>query len=247
MNYRVLFLLAFIASFLIACASPSGPVKFYSGPPLPKDQLAIVVVPGPITVLSIDGQTVRSPSQESGTYELQLPPGHHLIAFRYYLYWGSNDSGMIVNSKITGVDAQFEAGKTYSLRYKVPRDANEAKDYLTDFKATLVDQSSSQEYSSYEIRDLKEVLAAKNLNQTTPSSSLASSTTASTPAQTTMSADAAVKEDPVKRLKFWWLMATQQQRHEFTEWMKSATESFAPTKAPDNSPPGTIKGVKIKP
>ena len=189
------------------------------------------------------------PSQETGSYEVQLTPGQHLIAFRYELYWGDNDSGKFVKSKEVGVDTVFEPGKTYELRYKVPRNASEAYNYFTDFTATLVDLSSGQQYSSYEIHDLDSMLAAKQKTTSEPAQAHVASTTTSAAAPAALTADTAVKEDPVKRLKFWWLMANPQQRQQFSEWMKSATESFAPApnKTPDTAPPGTINGVKIKP
>jgi uncharacterized protein YccT (UPF0319 family) len=247
MRYRALLLSIIAVSLLISC-SVTGPVRFYSGPPRPLDQLAIVKVPAAITVRSIDGQKVKSPSMETGTYELQLEPGHHLIAFRYYLNWVTGDSGMMVASKDVGVDTVFEAGKTYEIRYKVPRNADEAYDFMTSFDATLVDLSSGQQYNSYEIQNLDTILAAKRLGVNATASQVGVPAATTTPAPT-LSADAAVKEDPVKRLKFWWLMANEQQRKEFSQWMKTATESFAPapTQTPDNTPPGTINGVKIKP
>ena len=243
MKYRALLLPALSALLLMAC-SPTGPVRFYSGPPLPENKLAIVSVPGPITVRSIDGQEVKSPSQETGSYELHLQPGHHLIDFRYDLYWGTNDTGMMVTSKDTGVDAVFEAGKTYEIRYKVPSNADEAKNYLSDFHATLVDRSSGQVYSSYEIQNLDAVLAAKKMNEPAASTANTSTATQAAPIMPTSTADAAVKEDPVKRLKFWWLMANANERKQFKEWMKTATESFAPEAT---KPPAKVEEMKIKP
>lgn len=246
MKYRASILIVFSACLLMAC-SATGPVRFYQGPPLAKDKLAIVSVPGPITVLSIDGQKVRAPSQETGHYELQLEPGHHLIAFRYELYWGTNETGIMVKSKQIGVDTVFEAGKTYEIRYKVPRNSDEAYNYLTDFSATLLDRNSGQQISSYEIDNLDATLVAKKINANMPTSTQVANTAPAATSTSPITADTAVKEDPLKRLKFWWLMANESERKQFSEWMKTATESFAPAKAPDTTKPGTINGVKIKP
>lgn len=244
MKYRATLLLV-LSALLMAC-SATGPVRFYSGPPKQKDQLAIVEVPAAISVLSIDGKAVDSPSKESGSYEVQLEPGFHLIEFRYVLFWGTYESGKLVKSKNTGVDAVFEAGKTYAIRYKKPQDADEAEDFFNDFKANLVDLSSGKQYSSYEIKDLEATLAAHQAKMQAASQAPAvtTGTGSSLP-----NAETATNADPLKRLKFWWLMANQQERKEFTQWMKTANESFAPAskKAPDAAPPGTINGVKIKP
>lgn len=246
MKYRAPLLL--VLSVLLAACSATGPVRFYSGPPQPKDKLAIVNVPAAITVLSIDGQEVDSPSKTSGSYEVQLQPGYHLIEFRYELYWGDSVTGMLVKSKDTGVDTVFEAGKTYALRYQKPQGANQAYKFLDDFPATLVDLSSGKQYSSYVIKNLEATLIAqkakaKSAGQT-PAASMTSATTAAMP-----NAETAANADPVKRLKFWWLMANKQQRKQFTDWMRSANESFAPSnnQTPTTAPPGTINGVKMKP
>lgn len=246
MKYRATLLLVLSAS-LIAC-SATGPVRFYSGPPKAKDKLAIVEVPAAINVLSIDGKEVDSPSKDSGSYEVQLEPGHHLIEFRYELFWGTFESGKLVKSKHTGVDAVFKAGDTYAIRYKKPQDADEAADFFSDFHATLVDLSTGKQYSSYEIKDLAAMLATQQAR--TNSSTAAQATTTASAASAMPNAETATKADPVKRLKFWWLMANEQQRKQFTDWMKTATENFAPSSdkaAPENAPPGTINGVKIKP
>lgn len=245
MKYRAPLLL--VLSVLLAACSATGPVRFYSGPPQPKDKLAIIKVPAAITVLSIDGQEVDSPSKISGSYDVQLKPGHHLIEFRYELYWGNNDTGMLIKSKDTGVDAVFEAGKTYAIRYKKPQNADQASNFLTDFPATLVDLSNGKQYSSYVIKNLDEVLAAKKAEANT--SNQAPATTASP----MPNAETAANADPVKRLKFWWLMANAQQRKQFMGWMKTATESFAPstdkpsTQTTPPPPADTINGVKLKP
>jgi len=238
----------FMALFLAAC-SATGPVRFYQGPPKPQDQLAIVIVPAALNVLSIDGEPVDSPSQETGTYQLELLPGHHLIAFRYELYWGTNVSGKLVKSKEVAVDAIFNAGSIYRMHFKEPQTIDEAYDFYSHFSATLTNDQSGQSFASYEIENLGAVLAAKGIAK--GQSPAAQRTVVAKPGSTvtTNPADKVVNQDPVKRLKFWWLMANEQQRKQFTEWMKGAGESFAPTdkNTPDHSPPGTINGVDLKP
>jgi uncharacterized protein YccT (UPF0319 family) len=231
MKIRSLLLIALNISLVTAC-SATGPVKFYSGTTPPRDQLAIVTVPAPITVLSIDGKEVDAPSQEEGTYEVQLEPGPHFIAFRYELYWGTNEHGMLIKSPQVAVDTNFIAGHSYELRYKVPGDADEAENYLTKFEANLVDRDNGQQYASYPAKDINQIIASRKLHPPQPSTS------------TAMSADAVMKQDPIKRLKFWWLMANEQERKQFTDWMKTATESFAPEASKPAQP---VQEIKIKP
>ncbi|MEJ2392680.1 MAG: DUF2057 family protein [Gammaproteobacteria bacterium] len=254
MKYRAILLL-FLSASLMAC-SATGPVRFYSGPQKPKNELAIITVPAALTVDSIDGKPVDAPSKESGTYEVQLEPGFHLIDFRYVLYWGSLDSGMLVKSKPTGVDTVFKAGHHYTIRYKKPEDASQAQDFLTDFNAQLVDLDTGETHDSYVVSDVNAALAKARATHETQKP--ANSHAASAETQTAMpDAKTATTGNPVKHLKFWWLMANPQQRKQFMDWMKSASESFAPgadtgtTTAPaDKTPPpaaDTINGVKLKP
>ena len=158
---------------------------------------------------------------------------------------------MMVKSNDVGVDAVFEAGKTYAIRYKEPGTFEEAKNYFTDFSATLIDLGNGKEYSSYKIENLPSILAAKQINAGTGSTTGTNMAPAvvvpAAAAMSTTTADAAVKEDPVKRLKFWWLMANENERKQFSAWMKTATESFAPepAKTPATSKPE--EEMKIKP
>jgi len=246
MYLRNIFIIA-LGSLLLAC-SATGPVRNFTGPARSNQDVAIVTVPAAITVRSIDGKPVDAPSKETGVYEVRLTPGLHIIAFRYELYWGDNDSGRLIKSHELGVDTTFEAGKNYALQYKAPHSFSEAEDLETDFSVKLVDLSSNQKYDSYEIENLNATVAAKLANKGKPATAPANQTVPAASA-TALSADAAVKEDPVKRLKFWWLMANPQQRKDFSDWMKTATENFAPsdTKVPDTAPSDTINGVKLKP
>jgi len=248
MKYRGLIPASLLAIFMSACSAP-GTLRFYQGPPKSPEQLAIVIVPAAITIRSIDGKSVDSPSKETGTYQVELPPGHHLIAFRYEYFWGSNESGRMVKSDQTGVDAVFNAGSTYTLTYKEPQSMDEAYDLTRHFSVTLVDNQTGQSYASYNIDNLDSILAAKGMlsGQTQATQTVKSTPTEA--ANMSDQADKAVSQDPVKRLKFWWLMSNDKQRKEFIDWMKGAKESFAPApdKSQKNYPPDTINGVELKP
>lgn len=220
MNFKAMLFLLAGSALLQACA-PTGPVQFYEGAPRPTSEIAKVMVPGPLTVESIDGRKVDVPSQDEGFYELQLPPGKHIIAFKYLRFWGSGDAGSMIRSDLAAVDSTFEAGKVYELTYNKPRDEEQASALASDFSATLVDRSSGQKTASFTVANLDAALLARKSQQ--PATPVPTKATA---AAAMPSADQAVQEDPVKRLKFWWLMANEKQRNEFSEWMKSATPSF---------------------
>ncbi|MFP4610613.1 MAG: DUF2057 family protein, partial [Thiohalophilus sp.] len=205
-----------LATLLLAACAPTGPVKFYSGADKPAHEIATVKVPGPITVTRIDDRDVRVPSQEEGFYELHLPPGQHTLTFKYELYWGAASDGMLVKSKPTRIQAGLSADRVYELRYDEPADEDEAFSMASDFQARLVERDSgitvaataSDEHPSG-FTNVDPVV------RDTPTTTAPSAASDSLP-----DADQAVKEDAVKRLKFWWLMADEAEREAFHKWMQ---------------------------
>ena len=216
MSLRPFFLILFLM-FISACA-PSGPVKFYDGATRSPGEIARVRVPGPITVLEIDGRKINSPSQEEGFYELHLPPGNHRITFKYELYWGSADSGLMIKSDPSEVSYDFAAGKVYELVYQKPTSEDEAFTMASDFQATLVESDGGARIASHspDQRPLPVVSSA-------PTPSAAQTPVVASPLP---NANQAVSEDAVKRLKFWWLMAGEKEREEFRKWMQNEMPSF---------------------
>lgn len=223
MNWRTLTSLLLTTVLLAACA-PTGPVKFYNGPEKPLSEIARVRVPGPITTLAIDGRDIRAPSKESGFYELHLSPGRHTLTFKYELYWGAADAGMLIKSSPTELQAHFKAGQVYELRYDKPESEDEAFTMASDFQATLVERDSGRRIAATPSDEYPSGI--------TNAEAVVPNTPATTPAQTSSSlpsADQATNEDAVKRLKFWWLMADEKEREEFRKWMQQNMPSFGTT------------------
>jgi len=218
MNWRTLTSLLLATLLLTACA-PTGPVKFYSGADKPKSEIALVRVPGPITITRIDGREVRVPSQEEGFYELHLLPGRHTLTFKYELYWGAADAGMLLKSKPTTIQAEFRTDRVYELRYDEPRNESEAFSLASDFQATLVEADSG-------------IRVAATASDEYPSGfTNAEPVVRDTPVPTPVggalpTADQAANEDAVKRLKFWWLMADEAEREAFRKWMQQEMPNF---------------------
>lgn len=220
-------LLAFLTFTSVTACAPSGPIKFYDNAALTQKDLAIVVIPGPITMHSIDGKVVKSPSSETQSYEVHLPPGHHYLVFKYELFWGDMTAGLLIKSKLTGVDTDFVAGRTYDLKYKIPSTESEAFQFTKEFNVTLVDRTSDQQVSSYRIDDIDGFIKSKMASTAAP---------AATPA---------VKQNAVKQLEYWWLLANAEERQEFTSWMKTATETFTPPQDAEAAVKGdTVKQLK---
>lgn len=217
MYWRPFILILFIA-LLSACA-PKGPVKFYEGATKPPSEIARVKVPGPITTLEIDGREINSPSQQKGFYELHLMPGYHRITFKYELYWEFEtvDGGALYKSAPRELAYNFAAGKVYELVFKNPTSEYEALTMVGDFQATLADADGTKLVVSYD--------PDKPPVETAATRELAANQTPVV-ANPMPSAEQASHEDAVKRLKFWWLMASEKEREEFRQWMQTDMPNF---------------------
>ncbi|MDZ7661798.1 DUF2057 family protein [Thiohalophilus sp.] len=224
MNWRTLTALL-LATLLLAACAPTGPVKFYSGTDKPKHEIATVRVPGPITVTRIDGREVRVPSQEEGFYALHLLPGRHTLTFKYELYWGAADAGMLLKSKPTTIQAEFSADRVYELRYDEPRNESEAFSLASDFQATLVEAGSGRRVAATASDEYPSGFTnAEPVVRETPASTPSAQSGGSLP-----TASQAVNEDAVKRLKFWWLMADEAEREAFRKWIQQDMPNFGGT------------------
>ena len=226
MKFQHRLILLFVFLVLQACSTVEGPVHFYSGSPRADTETARLKVPAPITVVAIDGREVEVPSKEEGFYEIYLLPGVHRVDFKYELSWGDNVSGMLVKSDVVGVESQFFTGKHYELSYPVPTDQEEAYTMARKFSAQLLETETGRQVGSRPVAELNEF-------RTKTSFALSDEAVSPAPAPvptpkkdvvtapTGITADTAVHEDAVKRLKFWWLMANEEEQAQFKKWMQS--------------------------
>ena len=241
MKIQSMCLLLFALVGLQACSSVEGPVHFYSGQARSNSETARLNVPAPLTVVKIDGREVEVPSKNEGFYEIYLLPGVHRIDFKYELSWGDEVSGMLVKSEVVGVESQFFAGKLYELTYPVPTELEEAYGMTRDFKAQLQEKDTGRQIASRPTTELNEFRSkspvAKSMSDTTqlkakplPTVETFGATTtkninAAVQVPTDIKADTVVREDAVKRLKFWWLIANEEERNLFKKWMKSVEDT----------------------
>ena len=225
------FFILFLLIWLQACTSVSGPVHFYPGDPRNTSEIARLSAPSTIVVTKIDGKEVEVPFVDGGFYEIHLLPGVHRINFMYEQYWGGNLDSMLIKSDVVGVESEFFSGMNYEFTYPVPRGVDEASEMSSQFKAKLLETNTGRQIESRsiaELNDLNKPGSATSNNAVTiqpgvnPVPMAASTGSVMVPAG--ISADASVTEDAVKRMKFWWLMADEEERESFKQWMKSAEQ-----------------------
>lgn len=218
------FILVLLFILLQGCNSVTGPVHFYSGQALPDTDTAHLEVPAAITVTSIDGKKVKVPSKEEGFYDIYLLPGLHRIEFKYELVWGDNTSDMLIRSDVVGIETRFYAGKSYELVYRVPSDEDEAYELAVtnEFKADLLEKDTGRKVASRSISKLNQFrLPVDNVPQVPAINPQAKPATGGVTTPKGVDANTASREDAVKRLKFWWLMANEDEKKQFRKWMES--------------------------
>jgi uncharacterized protein YccT (UPF0319 family) len=117
-----------------------------------------------------------------------------------------------VESEDYAVRAELKPGHSYVMQYQAPKSKTEAFRFTRSMKITLVDEQDGTQFA---------ILPANHpglyqLATTPPAAPAAAASSLAQQEQNVM------QEDPLKRLKFWWLMAEEKDRQAFLEWMKSA-------------------------
>ena len=241
MKYISAFLFGIIPFILNACTT-TGPIQSYSGPSMPHEQIARIMVPGAISLDSIDGKEFSSPPEQNKPYEIQVLAGRHILVFKYMVAWGSSVSGTVITSNLAAFDETFEAGKSYQLSYKIPGDEYEAIRLSSQFRPELTGTNSPEKFLSRIIKNRDAIKVSVMELNTQPD--LMSGISAKKPVvdinkvnagikattqQPLPDVETAARENPVKRLKFWWLLSNEAERAEFKQWMNSVQETFTNT------------------
>lgn len=210
--------LAVLALLAGGCSTVKGPVRGYSGPERPDQAVARVSVPTDLEVRSIDGKEVKLPYAAGETYQVRLLPGRHRLRLVYKHLWG-NASGVMVTSRPMDLEFDARAGAVYRVGFPEPRSEDDASVYAAAPKAWLIDSASGARVESSEVQGvgiLRGVLSAVPVGA--PPSSPAPSTHAGA-----VGADAeqqVMNADPAARLRFWWKLASPEQRRQFLDWTR---------------------------
>lgn len=228
-----------------ACASPVKPVQVYPGPARPDSEVAKVLVPPELEILTVDGEDIEVPFADISDYELRLLPGSHELVMVYQKLWNDEATGKLVVSDAVGVQLDAKAASSYQLEYERPRNMDAAEQSARDFKVTLVDPISGQRTESYFVesygpplnRALRNVFSRGEKTATRratpePDTAQASVTAGAASVSGPSDQDSAVaaeqviaEQDPLDRLKFWWKLADEQQKKAFRIWIVDGSPS----------------------
>ena len=208
-----------LGSTLLACSNMGVTTEkmyqLYTGPELPIEQVASVVVPVELNVIAVDGESVEGviPSIMGGAKRLALKPGYHQIVVKYdQLFDVTSDEHEVIQSKNYSLSADLQANHTYTVAFNAPKTLREAKEFAKDpqFKLTDGTQAVAEgvKFKSFTAIDgglLSNLKLGDSSNNPVNNTDAVPSTDAS---------------ESVQLMQFWWKKASVQEKQMFMEWLK---------------------------
>lgn len=191
------------------CATQSDPVRLYQGPARAPDAVATLSAPTAIELLALDSQEVKLRYGAGGDYRVQLLPGPHTLGVIYKEFWGTALNGGVVVSDVYFIKFDAERGARYQLAHDGPRDVTTASGHWDKPRIWLVDTAAGRRIDAYRTeKHIPAVVRAFDSGATDDDAQAALS-----------SEDALMRQDALKRLKFWWKLAGAQDRTMFGNWL----------------------------
>ena len=147
---RSLFVIA-LSCFLAACAQQSH-VQLYPGSPQPEEQVLTVIVPYELEVQSINGQHIAAANAMFGTNDkrLHLQPGAYQIN-AFYKNGFDIDGGLsheVVRGRTGVFSFEGKAGDLWQLDYERPQNVEQAREFKTEFKASVVNTRTGERHAA---------------------------------------------------------------------------------------------------
>ena len=143
---RSLFCIA-VTFLLTACAQQSH-VQLYPGSAKAEEQVLTVIVPYELEVQSINGQHIAAANAMFGTNDkrLHLQPGAYQIN-AFYKNGFDIDGGLsheVVRGRTGVFSFEGKAGDLWQLDYERPQNVEQAREFKTKFKASVVNVRSGE-------------------------------------------------------------------------------------------------------
>ena len=108
MLLRLLYV-ALAAYVMPALAGCRGTLSLYSGPQLPKERLAILMIPREVRCSAVDRRRIRPDNPA----RIELLPGTHSFRIQYF--------GKKLRTQLTELSCNLEPGHDYEIRYRMYR------------------------------------------------------------------------------------------------------------------------------
>ncbi len=145
------FLILLVLCFFISACSGNKPVKTYEGAALPDSEVAILMAPENINLLSVNGRPVTQYLLSNLETRYALKEGENLVVFQYKSIWGRAKADEQTGSRVDVAESapkevliKAEPGKQYTFIYPAASHFKEASALAADFSAQIVDQNNER-------------------------------------------------------------------------------------------------------
>ena len=210
----LIFLFTFL--FITGCASQKA-IKLYEADPASKNDIVTLTMPVEIDVVYVDGQRVNYLPGYQPQISYTLLPGNHLLGFKYQDMLtddeGNNES---INSRTVLIRFDAKAGQQYEINFTRPKTVEQALILEKTLKLTM----------SYQGNVITKSFPAPQ----SPSTSWFNSNSFNGNTMELFDEEALLAENdagepnqntaPAGHLKFWWKKASDEERADFTRWLK---------------------------
>lgn len=203
-------LLALALSFTVAgCASSLTRIDTWQGDPAEAANPAVLKAPGPIQMITVNGQDVTNFLISDLALDYGVLPGENEVVFTYKTIWARAGVVRDGESKVHTVESdrqriRFDAqpGAVYTFQFDKPKSRQEAEAMMADFSAAIVSESG-------EVAGRSELWYAKAVTEVTR-----------TPLAQPVDAGAKSVEagSSLERLKALWAEASEEEKRTFLRW-----------------------------
>lgn len=205
-----------LMSFLVACSTSNRLVKTYDGETLPSSQLATLIAPENIAIISVNGKDVPNYLLSDLNTKYALKPGFNHVVFNYESVWAkpgirANDGPASEKTESKPMFVSFDArlGEQYDFSFQDATKLKEARALSERFSADLIDGKGAVVTTSKLFEGKLSSEDSLSLVQTLVSSLQAKSSS--------HDADSAEPSN-LSNLKILWQQASPAERKAFLAW-----------------------------
>lgn len=213
--------LLYVALLLIGCAGNGSVIQTPGTSSLADDALAVVELPYALTLLAVDGEPVAAPRSD-GNSHAHLVPGTRRLHFAYEKNWGNPGTyDWVYSAHVVEIELSARAGVLYRAGYPEPANRQAAVRLARDLRL-WIDSPDGTRVASRQVAPYGSPLSRLIRSNGGESTAGAAVAPAATAGNSVDQAEALLAEqDALQRLKLWWKLASDEQREEFQQWVRT--------------------------
>jgi len=201
------------ASLLLLSCATDRAIHLYDGPPLAEQQLASLIIPLEIDLLSVDGESIATPFFTGEQVHYRLKAGQHHLIVRYKNLFDSDESNHeIITSQTKLFHIHMIKSQSYHLKHSIPEDLTAAKMAIKHFQP-WIETSTSPHHIQAKAAPASFETATLLSGAFKPGNDLTTDASSPSDMQSPENMPA-----PLQQLQYWWQKASRQDQQDFDEW-----------------------------